>query len=136
MVTVPARLSGFLVQLSIIAAAVVVVDPASLTAQTAPRNVVTRSGDRSVVLHWDRVTDPDVARYRVYRAPDPGGTFEKVTESVLSRSGFADLQVTNGTTYHYVVRTVNSDQEEGGDSARVSGRHSTISGTRPIRRTD
>jgi hypothetical protein len=120
MVTLPARLTGVWVRLSIVATIIVVVDPAPLSAQTAPQKVVTRSGDRSVMLHWDRVTDPDVAGYRVYRALNPRGSFDAATKSILPRSGFADLEVTNGTTYHYVVRTVNSAQGESGDSQRVS----------------
>src|SRR5689334_2886029 len=41
----------------------------------APQGVVGRSGDQSVVLHWDRNTETNLFGYRVYRALTNTGPF-------------------------------------------------------------
>src|SRR5256885_15376108 len=45
----------------------------------APTGVVTRSGDRSVVLHWQCDARADLTGYCVYRAQAEDGRFAKVT---------------------------------------------------------
>ena len=41
----------------------------------APTGLVSRSGDRSIVLHWDRNLEPNLSGYRVYRSLSNGGPF-------------------------------------------------------------
>jgi len=81
---------------------------------------VTRSGDQSVVLHWDRSPEAGVAGYNVYRAPVTNGSFALVTASPVTSPGFADLAVTNGQTNFYFVRAVNLNSQESTNTAVVS----------------
>src|SRR5438552_3308205 len=88
----------------------------------APTGVVTRSGDRSVVLHWQCDARADLTGYCVYRAQAEDGRFAKVTPQPVPLRGFADLNLTNGRTYLYRVRAVGSEQQESPDSESVSSR--------------
>jgi hypothetical protein len=98
----------------------IVVPGSSNNPPSAPLAVVTRAGDQSVVLHWDRSLDADVAGYNVYRSAATNGTFASATANPLVNLSFADLNVTNGQTYFYVVRAVNSNGQESTNSAIVS----------------
>jgi hypothetical protein len=89
------------------------------TLPPAPSQVVWRAGDRSVVLHWDHTLGISIAGYNVYRSLSPSGPFQKSNGSVLSSPSFADLDVTNGTTYAYIVKGVNLSAQEGPSSATV-----------------
>ncbi len=67
----------------------------------------TRSGDRSVVLHWD--TTGDTTGWIVERAVLAPGTssplaWHAVTPAPLHVPRWADLAATNGVTYRYRVR--------------------------------
>jgi hypothetical protein len=87
---------------------------------SSPKRVVTRPGDKSVVLHWNLNPENTIAGYTVYRATSASGPFTKLTSSVLSLPSFADLAVTNAQAYYYYVRAVNSNQDEGGNSDTVT----------------
>jgi hypothetical protein len=86
----------------------------------APAQVVTRSGDLSIVLHWDRNPEADLAGYHVYRGTLPLGPFTNVTTSPVASPSFADLTPINGTTYFYQVTAINSTQQESEPSLTVS----------------
>ncbi len=81
----------------------------------APTGLVTRAGDRSVVLHWDRAAS-GVARYRVYRATAPGGPFTSLGVTASTHPHYVDFDVENGQTYHYVVRAEDAVGAESLDS--------------------
>ena len=71
-----------------------------------PVGLVSRTGDQSVVLHWDRNTDATLAGYRVYRSTTGvGGPFSLQNSSLLTAPGFCDLnsKVINGQTNFYYV---------------------------------
>src|SRR5258707_242277 len=56
-----------------------------------PTNVVTRAGDQSIVLHWDKNSEPDLAGYRAYRSTtSSGGPFTLQTPSLLTSPGYSD----------------------------------------------
>lgn len=90
------------------------------TLPASPNNVVTRAGDRSVVLHWDRNTESNLLGYNVYRAQSLSGPFTKVTTTSLTLQSFADVGVSNGQSYYYFVRAVNTNQGESPNSDTVS----------------
>src|SRR6266850_2175849 len=79
-----------------------------------PVGMVSRAGDRSVVLHWDRNTEANLAGYRVYRSTDSAGPFTLQTPSLLTSAGFCDLTaaVVNGQTNFYRVTAVNTTSQE------------------------
>jgi hypothetical protein len=66
-----------------------------------PVGLVTRTGDRSVVLHWDRNAEASLAGYHVYRAPTTEGPFIRLTTKPLPLLSFADFDVTNSQTCFY-----------------------------------
>src|ERR1051326_8758522 len=91
----------------------------SLFAINPPAGVVSRSGDRSVVLHWDRNTDPDLASYRVYRSLNSTGPFTAQGAAVTA-PGFCDLAVNNGQTYYYQVTALSTSSQESAPSVTIA----------------
>ena len=80
-----------------------------------PSGVVSRTGDQSIVLHWDKSTESDLAGYRVYRSFTNGGPFTLLTtDGPLPSPGYCDLSsgVTNGRTNYYQVTAVSSSSVE------------------------
>src|SRR6476659_4160050 len=66
-----------------------------------PTGLISIAGDKSVVLHWDRVTDPTLAGYHVYRSTSgPTGPFSLAGAGLLTSRGFCDISgsVMNGRT--------------------------------------
>jgi hypothetical protein len=93
--------------------------PTQDAAMAVPMGLVTRVGDRSVILHWDPVGASDLAGYRVYRASPPTEPFE-LRSATLPTNHFVDFEVQNGSTYRYRVRAVQRTGAESQDSAAIS----------------
>lgn len=89
------------------------------TIPPAPVNVVTRSGDKSVVLHWDLILDHHITGYNIYRATGAAGPYTKINTGAILFPSFADLSVLNEQSYHYFVRSINSDFIESENSDTV-----------------
>lgn len=85
----------------------------------APTNLVSRTGDLSIVLHWDRSTDPTLSSYRVYRTTTNGGAFTLIASNLLA-PGFCDLSVLNGNTNYYQVTAVSSTSGESAPSVALA----------------
>ena len=88
----------------------------------APTNVVSLTGDQSVVLHWDAVLAANLAGYRVYRSTTgAGGPFSLQTPSLLASPGFCDVSalVINGKTNFYYVTAVDSSNLESAASVTL-----------------
>lgn len=80
-----------------------------------PGGLVGRTGDKSVVLHWDKSTEPDIAGYNVYRSLTPRGPFVlQSTAGLIASPGYCDLspEVVNGQTNYYQVTTVSANSQE------------------------
>ena len=90
----------------------------------APAGLVSRAGDQSIVLHWDKNSDPNLAGYRVYRSTTTaGGTFTLQNSSLLTSPGFCDLltgSVINGHTNFYQVTAVTTTSQESPHSATLA----------------
>jgi hypothetical protein len=81
------------------------------------------SGAPAVVVTWTAVTDPNVVGYHVYRGTQPGGPYTRLTSSPLSASGplrYSDVMVTAGSTYYYVVTSIDAAGRESPFSAESS----------------
>src|SRR5690242_17139085 len=77
----------------------------------APTGVVSRTGDQSIVLHWDPNSDANLTGYRVYRSTNSLGPFALQSSGLLTSPGFCDLlNVKNGQAYFYQVTAVSSSQ--------------------------
>src|SRR6266498_2829444 len=84
-----------------------------------PTGLVKRTGDLSVVLHWDRNSDTNLAGYRVYRSINSGGPFV-AQGSTLTSAGFCDVAVNNGQTYYYQVTALTTGSQESSPSVTIS----------------
>jgi len=75
-----------------------------------PTNINISVGDREVILDWDVKESNDIASYKIYRALDKTFIFPNefsVIATVSSvRVKFNDYNVDNGTTYAYLVTSV------------------------------
>src|SRR5215813_12757239 len=78
-----------------------------------PAAVISRTGDLSVVLHWDPNTETNLAGYRVYRSTNGVDSFSLLTPALLTAPGFCDLaNLKNGQTYFYRVTAVTTTSQE------------------------
>jgi hypothetical protein len=84
-----------------------------------PTGLVARSGDRSVILHWNPIVDSRLAGYHVYRLPAATGLSEP-TRGRLLTPHFVDFEVENGVTYRYRVRALDRRGRESLDLATIS----------------
>lgn len=95
------------------------VAPISLALQP-PAGLVSRTGDQSIVLHWDSVMEDNVAGYRVYRSPASDGPFALQNAVLLRTPGFCDLNVINGQTNYYRVTAITLASAESVPSALIA----------------
>ena len=84
-----------------------------------PTQLVSRAGDRSVILHWSANPEPGVTGYRVYRGPSTNGPFNLLSSQLLSLPSYTDFAVTNGQDYFYLVRALNGASLESSNSSIV-----------------
>ncbi len=81
----------------------------------APSSLTATGGDSVVDLSWDSVSD--ASYYNVKRSITAGGIYTTIAST--SAITYTDSNVTNDTTYHYVVSAVN-DEGESADSNQAS----------------
>jgi len=90
-----------------------------LVISPAPAGLTAGIGNEHVTLNWTAVTGAaDVLSYNIKRATIDGGTYTIIATNVGLIS-FVDTNVSNGTTYYYVVSAVNS-LGESSNSAQAS----------------
>lgn len=90
------------------------------TTPAAPKNLVSLSGDQSAMLYWDWSSQSNLAGYNVYRSSSMSGSYTKLNSAVIQTQDYADVSVTNSSTYYYFVRGVNTNQVEGPGSDTVN----------------
>jgi hypothetical protein len=83
-------------------------------AAPVPTGLTATAGDSEVTLTWTASTG--ATGYNVKRATTSGGPYSKLASP--TSPGYTDSTATNGTTYYYVVSSLNPG--ESGDSAEVS----------------
>jgi hypothetical protein len=88
--------------------------------------VVTLSGTGTAIVHevdlsWDAPTSsPDpVAGYNVYRSTN-GGAAQLINSSVDTQTAYVDSAVVSGTTYSYIVKSVDKDGVESVPSNQIT----------------
>jgi beta-glucanase (GH16 family) len=74
-----------------------------LPAPVAPTGLAATAGDAQVALNWDAVSG--ATGYNLGRATNSVGPYAAVTNG-LTGTSYTDASVVNGTTYYYVVSTV------------------------------
>src|SRR4051794_23983221 len=66
-------------------------------------------GDTKVGLTWQQTADLDRAGYNIYRSTSqPVATATPINASLVTDPRYVDTSRTNGTTYYYVVKTVDA----------------------------
>lgn len=91
-------------------------NPVATSPPEAPTNFVALAGDQQVLLLWQGV--PLAAGYNLRRAPTSGGPYVPVTNGITGAS-FTDSDVSNGTTYYYLL-TATNHFGEGNPSQEIS----------------
>jgi len=87
---------------------------------SAPTNLSANAGDGSVSLSWTASSSTGVVGSIVARSTVNGGPYTALTASPIAGTTYLDVTVTNGVTYYYVVRAVDSDGLQSGDSNQAS----------------
>ncbi len=82
-----------------------------------PAGLTVLAGMHSAELNWERVTDRDLAGYRVYRA-EGDGAFERISDT-LAAPGFSDKGVTSGRKYRYRITSIDGKGNESAPSESV-----------------
>ena len=95
----------------------------------APTGLTATAGNGSVALDWANNSEGDLAGYNVYRSTTSGSGYAKVNGALVGASAYSDTSVTNGTTYFYVVRAVDTSTLESGNSNESSATPLGSSGT-------
>jgi fibronectin type 3 domain-containing protein len=72
-----------------------------------PPSLTANPGDGKVFLSWG--TASGASTYNVYRGTTMGGESTTAIATGISTTSFTDSTVTNGTTYFYIVRGVNTN---------------------------
>ncbi|WP_262847553.1 choice-of-anchor D domain-containing protein [Mumia quercus] len=97
--------------------------PTDMTAPAAPTGLAATAADGQVALTWTAGPEVDLAGYRVYRATtaDVPTTGDGIGgPGLLPTASFTDEDVTNGTTYFYVVVAVDGHGNRSPASASAS----------------
>jgi prepilin-type N-terminal cleavage/methylation domain-containing protein len=84
----------------------------------APANLAATAGDMVVALTWDAVVVDDFSHYELWRGTSSGS--ETLYQDELSATAYSDVGLTNGTTYYYKVRAVDTGDRAGAFSSEVS----------------
>jgi fibronectin type 3 domain-containing protein len=96
--------------------------PVDLIAPAVPQNlVVTDSSSQTITINWQRNTEADFIRYRIYRdtIPNPTTKVDSTTGGITDTTKtFTGL--TNGKRYYFRVTSVDSVGNESGYSNEVS----------------
>jgi hypothetical protein len=74
----------------------------------------------SVDLSWTASTSSGVSGYKVYRSTTSGSGYALQTSAPVTSTIYKDVNVAAGTTYYYVVRSVNSSGTESANSNQAT----------------
>ena len=83
---------------------------------SAPANVVASASNEQATISWDSVSSAD--SYTIKRSTTDGGPYTTI-ETNITTTSYTDTNLTNGTTYYYVISATNA-QGESPDSSQVS----------------
>ena len=86
----------------------------------APTGLSALAGNSTVSLNWDDNNESDLAGYNAYRSTISGGPYTKLNSSPLANSNYSDNRVSGSVTYYYVVRAVDTSNNESSNSGQAS----------------
>jgi glycosidase len=79
---------------------------------------VVSASPAGIELAWDAVSDSSLYGYEVLRGSAAGGPYSDVASTAAT--SYTDTNVTQGATYYYVVRALDTSFNRSGNSAEVS----------------
>jgi hypothetical protein len=82
-----------------------------------PEGLRAQGNGNAVDLSWDEATDCN----GLYRSTTPGGTYTQVNTSLITDNQYDDISVAAGTTYYYVLTSVDADGDESAQSQETNG---------------
>ena len=86
----------------------------------APTGLAATPYKSGVSLTWAANLEPDLAGYNLYRGTTSGGPYTKVNATTITAANYADGGLTNGAPYYYVLRAVDTSNNESTNSSQVS----------------
>ena len=90
------------------------------TPPSAPSGLSVENKDYAVIVTWPRGDEIDIQSYSIYRSTSEDGTYIRLN-SGLKTLGYADKNVSAGTTYYYKATATDQAGNEGPRSEAVSG---------------
>jgi hypothetical protein len=93
--------------------------PINAAPSASPANVVAEGFNKAVMLTWDDASF--ATSYNIYWDTTPGVTTASVNKKTGATSPHIHVSRTNGTTYYYIITSVNSYGEYPVASGEVSG---------------
>lgn len=87
----------------------------------APRHAAAEATAEGVTIRWERVVDPDLAGYRVYRASIPTGSFTAVSPLIPADGERVYVDPEGEPGHYYTVRAVDTSGSTSRPSPAVSG---------------
>jgi glycosidase len=97
-------------------------DPPDTTAPAAPSGLrVLSASPGGIELAWNAVSgDPTLYGYEVLRGGTAGGPYTRIAR--LTGTGYTDADVSEGASYFYVVRSLDTSFNRSGNSAEVTAK--------------
>ncbi|MCX6120397.1 MAG: FG-GAP-like repeat-containing protein, partial [Ignavibacteriales bacterium] len=93
----------------------------SNTTPAAPQNLTATAGNGQVTLKWNKNTEADFLKYRIYMGTDSTSVNLKDSSSAsISDTSKTIIGLTNGTKYYFRVSALNSARLESGKSVAAS----------------
>ncbi len=94
------------------------VTPGDNTPPAAPANLTGYPMDQGAFIDWDANAEPDIQQYYIYESLTSGGPYDEVDNDDVTEWMFYNL--TNGSTYYYVVTAMDTSNNESGYSNEVA----------------
>jgi fibronectin type 3 domain-containing protein len=88
-----------------------------------PKNLILFAGNAQITLKWNKNTEPDFLRYRIYQGTSSGGEvlIDSTSSGINDTVRVYSSGINNNTTYYFRVTAVDSVWMESGWSNEVSG---------------
>ena len=87
---------------------------------SAPQNLTATAGNGQVTLKWNKNTEADFLKYRIYMGSDSTTlTLKDSTSASISDTAISITQLLNGSTYYFRVSAMDSARLESGQSYAV-----------------
>ncbi len=77
------------------------------TPPSAPAGLQAVAANHSLALSWKDNAEPDLVGYNIYRGTVPS-LYTRINAALVTRPGYIDTNLANGTEYFYIVRAVDS----------------------------